>query len=126
VPAIDAAESSKPIGHRVVPIKIANPLWGTPRVHGELLKLGIDVGQTSVAKYMARHRRPPSQTKSAASSFVLKIHCGTRFLRGCRLRIQALLYTVAAVIPSGIKRERGGRADEWPLKAERSLSGSDP
>ena len=35
--------------------------WGAPRIHGELLKLGIDVGQTSVAKYMARHRRPPSQ-----------------------------------------------------------------
>ena len=32
-----------------------------PRIHGELLKLGIDVGQTSVAKYMARRRRPPSQ-----------------------------------------------------------------
>ena len=39
----------------------ANPLWGAPRVHGELLKLGIDVGQTSVAKYMVRTRRPPSQ-----------------------------------------------------------------
>src|SRR4051794_31739477 len=38
-----------------------NPLWGAPRIHGELLKLGIAVGQTSVAKYMARHRRPPSQ-----------------------------------------------------------------
>jgi hypothetical protein len=32
-----------------------------PRIHGELLKLGIDVGQTSVAKYMARRRAPPSQ-----------------------------------------------------------------
>jgi hypothetical protein len=40
---------------------LANPLWGAPRIHGELLKLGIDVGQTSVAKYMARRRRPPSQ-----------------------------------------------------------------
>src|ERR1700726_3496905 len=40
---------------------LANPLWGAPRLHGELLKLGIDVGQTSVAKYMARRRRPPSQ-----------------------------------------------------------------
>src|SRR5690242_19556245 len=39
----------------------ANPLWGAPRIHGELLKLGIDVGQISVAKYMARNRRPPSQ-----------------------------------------------------------------
>jgi len=42
-------------------ISLANPLWGAPRIHGELLKLGIDVGQTTVAKYMARGRRPPSQ-----------------------------------------------------------------
>jgi transposase InsO family protein len=39
-----------------------NPLWGAPRIHGELLKLGIDVGETSVSKYMRRRRRPPSQT----------------------------------------------------------------
>src|ERR1700756_5616592 len=42
-------------------MSIANPLWGAPRIHGELLKLGIDVGQTSVAKYMAKRRDPPSQ-----------------------------------------------------------------
>jgi transposase InsO family protein len=42
-------------------ISIANPLWGAPRIHGELLKLGIEVGQATVAKYMARGRRPPSQ-----------------------------------------------------------------
>jgi hypothetical protein len=42
-------------------MSLANPLWGAPRIHGELLKLGIDVGQTSVAKYRARRRRPPSQ-----------------------------------------------------------------
>jgi hypothetical protein len=42
-------------------MSIANPLWGAPRIHGELLKLGIDAGQTTVAKYMARRRRPPSQ-----------------------------------------------------------------
>src|SRR5476651_1653613 len=42
-------------------MSIANPLWGAPRIHGELLKLGIDIGPTSVAKYMARRRGPPSQ-----------------------------------------------------------------
>src|ERR1700738_1474115 len=42
-------------------MSLANPLWRAPRIHGELLKLGIDVGQTSVAKYMARQRKPPSQ-----------------------------------------------------------------
>ena len=41
-------------------MSIANPLWGAPRIHGELLKLGIDAGQTTVAKYMAKRRRPPS------------------------------------------------------------------
>jgi hypothetical protein len=39
-----------------------NPLWGVPRIHGELLKLGIDIGETSVGKYMARGRKPPTQT----------------------------------------------------------------
>jgi hypothetical protein len=43
-------------------ISRANPLWGAPRVHGELLKLGIDVAQSTVAKYMSRIRRPPSQS----------------------------------------------------------------
>ena len=42
-------------------MSLANPLWGAPRIHGELLKLGIEIGQTSVAKYMARRRAPPSQ-----------------------------------------------------------------
>ena len=42
-------------------ISVANPLWGAPRIHGELLKLGIDAGQTTVAKYKSRWRRPPSQ-----------------------------------------------------------------
>ena len=39
-----------------------NPLWGAPRIHGELLKLGIEVGETSVGKYLVRRREPPSQT----------------------------------------------------------------
>jgi putative transposase len=40
----------------------ANPRWGAPRIHGELLKLGIDVCQATVAKYMVRWGQPPSQT----------------------------------------------------------------
>src|SRR4030095_9523722 len=63
-------KSSRRLGRPAVPTEIrqliremslANPLWGAPRIHGELLKLGIDVGQTRVAKYMAKNRRPPSQ-----------------------------------------------------------------
>jgi transposase InsO family protein len=42
-------------------MSLGNSLWGAPRIHGELLKLGIDVGQTSVAVYMVKRRRPPSQ-----------------------------------------------------------------
>ena len=38
-----------------------NPLWGAPRIHGELLKLGFIVAQSTVSKYMLRGRRPPSQ-----------------------------------------------------------------
>ena len=39
-----------------------NPSWGAPRIHGELLKLGIDIGESSITKYMVRCRKPPSQT----------------------------------------------------------------
>jgi putative transposase len=39
-----------------------NSSWGAPRIHGELLKPGIDIGESSVSKYMARSRKPPSQT----------------------------------------------------------------
>jgi transposase InsO family protein len=63
---------SRPLGGRPkVPIEIhrliremslANPLWGAPRIHGELLKLGIEVAQSTVAKYMARRGGGSSQT----------------------------------------------------------------
>jgi len=43
-------------------MSLANPLWGAPRIHGELLKLGIEVGETTVAKYMIKGRRPSHQT----------------------------------------------------------------
>ena len=42
-------------------MSIENPLWGAPRIHGELLKLGFDVAQSSVAKYMIKRRRPGDQ-----------------------------------------------------------------
>jgi hypothetical protein len=42
-------------------MSIENPLWGAPRIHGELLKLGFSVAQSSVAKYMFKRRGPPSQ-----------------------------------------------------------------
>ncbi len=42
-------------------MSIDNPLWGAPRIHGELLKLGFEVGQSSVAKYVVKRRGPSSQ-----------------------------------------------------------------
>ena len=42
-------------------MSVENRLWGAPRIHGELLKLGFEVSQSTVAKYMARRRGPPSQ-----------------------------------------------------------------
>jgi transposase InsO family protein len=42
-------------------MSVENPLWGAPRIHGELLKLGFDVAQSSVAKYMVKRSGPPSQ-----------------------------------------------------------------
>src|SRR6201981_1885642 len=42
-------------------MSIENPLWGAPRIHGGLLKLGFEVAQSSVAKYMVKRQRPPSQ-----------------------------------------------------------------
>src|SRR5258705_4351558 len=41
-------------------MSMENPLWGAPRIHGELLKLGFEVAQSSVAKYMVKRRGPPS------------------------------------------------------------------
>ena len=43
-------------------MSLANPRWGAPRIHGELLKLGFELSEATVAKYMARHRKPRSQT----------------------------------------------------------------
>lgn len=52
----------KKIRELIREVSIANPLWGAPRIHGGLLKLGFDVSQATVAKYMAKGRRPPSQS----------------------------------------------------------------
>ena len=51
-------------GHRAVALEnvAANPLWGAPRIHGELRKLGIDVSARTVSRLLRRRGRPPSQT----------------------------------------------------------------
>ncbi len=43
-------------------VSLANPRWGAPRIHGELMKLGFELSQATVTKYMVRLRKPPSQT----------------------------------------------------------------
>jgi len=43
-------------------MSLANPLWGAPRIHGELLKLGIDVAERTVSRLLPQRRSPPSQT----------------------------------------------------------------
>ncbi len=49
-----------------------NPLWGAPRIHGELLKLGIEIGQTTVAKYMAKGRRPHRRAGERSLAIMLR------------------------------------------------------
>ena len=53
---------SKEVRDLIRTMSLDNSLWGTPRIHGELLKLGITASQTTVSKYMAHHRKPPSQS----------------------------------------------------------------
>jgi putative transposase len=58
----DAPSSRGEVRNLICRMCRQNPTWGAPRIHGELLKLGIDIGETSVTKYMVRLRKPPSQT----------------------------------------------------------------
>ena len=67
-----------------------NPLWGAPRIHGELLKLGIDVGETSVGKYMVHHRKPPSQTWRTFLENHVKTLVSVDFFTVLTIRFQVL------------------------------------
>jgi hypothetical protein len=53
---------SKEVRALIRELSSANPLWGAPRIHGELLKLGISVSQSTVVKYMRRHQTSPLQS----------------------------------------------------------------
>ena len=64
--ALEIPITGRPAANRRRPalirrISVDNPLWGAPRIQGELLKLGFEVAQSSVAKYMVRRRGPSSQ-----------------------------------------------------------------
>jgi len=67
-----------------------NPLWGAPKIHGELLKLGIDIGETNVSKYMVRRRRPPSQTWRAFLENHVKSMVSVDFFTVPTVRFQIL------------------------------------
>src|SRR6266511_953553 len=56
-PRGDRPQTPLEIRRLIRDVSLANPLWGAPRIHGELLKLGIEIGQATVAKYMAKERR---------------------------------------------------------------------
>ena len=61
-----------------------NPLWGASRIHGELLMLGFEVGQSTVSKYMARPSKPPSQT----------------WKNFCEITLKRLPPSICAVVPT--------------------------
>ena len=67
-----------------------NPLWGAPRIHGELLKLGIALGESSVSKYMVRHRKPPSQTWRTFLDNHVKTMVSVDFFTVPTIRLQVL------------------------------------
>jgi putative transposase len=50
------------VGDLIRQMSAANPLWGAPRIHGEMLKLGIEVSQATVRRYMIRRPKSPSPT----------------------------------------------------------------
>jgi hypothetical protein len=58
---LEVAPTGRATADRDGAARVENPLWGAPRIHGELLKLGFEVAQSSVAKYMVKRREPPSQ-----------------------------------------------------------------
>jgi hypothetical protein len=80
LPPVLALEVRRRAGRPAIPAEIRNlvraisrdnPLWGAPRIHGELLKLGIDIAQSTVAKYMPRRHRPPSPAGGSSCAVTL-------------------------------------------------------
>jgi hypothetical protein len=67
-----------------------NPGWGAPRMHGELLKVGINIGETSVSKYLVRNRKPPSQTQRTLLDNHVKSLVSVDFFTVPTIRFQIL------------------------------------
>jgi hypothetical protein len=103
---------SKDVRELIRKMSRENPLWGAPRIHGELLKLGIDVGATSVSKYMIRRRKPPSQTWRTFLENHVKTMVSVDFFTVPTIRFQVLyVFLVIATASSG--RSLLSRGRQW-------------
>src|SRR5215468_2285995 len=94
-------KSRRRVGRPAVPADIRdlirrvsrdNPLWGAPRIHGELLNLGIDIAQSTVAKYMSRRRGPRSAGWQAFPAQSHRPHRRHRSVRRSDDRVQTALW----------------------------------
>jgi len=79
-------------------VSIKNVLWGAPRIHGELLKLGVNVCQTTVAKYMVRRADPSSQSWSTFFRNHVSEHLLSEIVPRSSSGFRALLTRVAVAI----------------------------
>ncbi len=66
---------------------VANPLWGAPRIHGELLKLGFEVSERTISRLMPRRRTPPSQTLADVPREPSRLDRRHRLLRGANAHL---------------------------------------
>jgi hypothetical protein len=77
-----------------------NPAWGAPRIHGELLKLGIDIGESSVSKYMVRCRKSADCTSATNDGLPEKPESTTlraAFPRCFEIRVRTVLLEHACI-----------------------------
>ncbi len=108
---------SKDVRELIRTMSQANPLWGAPRIHGELLKLGIDVCQATVAKYMVRDRRPPSQTwRAFLANHIRQIMAADFFVVPTARQLNATPVAADRVL----SRDSESRIAECGLRSSRS------
>jgi hypothetical protein len=82
------------------PLSLANGLWGAPRIHGELAKLGVRVSRTTVAKSMARHPGPPSPTWPT----FMRHHAYDLVARGVYAELARRLHTLSGKVIRALRR----------------------
>jgi hypothetical protein len=95
----------------LVLVQTANPLWGAPRIHGELRILGVDISERTVSRLLERHPRPPSQTWKTFLSNHLASAASMDFFTVSTLtgrRPSSPLRTAGGVTAQTCRRTRGG------------------